>query len=335
MRLLHILFYLLFILSVNAMAHTLGVDKANLTEIKPGSYQLVTQTPAPYQTLIKTPMLPDKCVLDGNPHGIRSTSEVRFDFTCTPSLSTEDEIILPWQREGILMTVSWFNEEPVTLFSGRNGPFISLHMSEFLAGSGSVLAAAKRYTLLGIEHILAGIDHLLFVLALLLIVRGGWPLVKTISAFTIAHSITLGLATLGFLNISSAPVEATIALSIVFLCVEIIHAQQDRRPGIAYTRPWLVAFLFGLLHGLGFAGALSEIGLPPSEIPIALLFFNVGVEMGQLIFVFTVLAVLLLLKKTVKAVNNASFALQFERFTVYAIGTIASYWLIERGLAIV
>ena len=119
-------------------------------------------------------------------------------------------------------------------------------------------------------------DHLLFVLALLLIVRGPWMLVKTITAFTVAHSITLGLAALGFINVPSRPVEAAIALCIMFLCVEIVHA-------------WVVAFAFGLLHGLGFAGALADIGLPQGEIPAALLFFNVSVEIGQLIFVAAVL----------------------------------------------
>ena len=130
----------------------------------------------------------------------------------------------------------------------------------------------------------------MFVFGLMLIVRRGIQLVKTITAFTIAHSITLGLATLGFVNVPGGPVEACIALSIVFLGVEILHARQGRH-GLAYRFPWLVAFAFGLLHGLGFAGALSEIGLPKSEIPLALLFFNVGVEVGQLLFVLACLLV--------------------------------------------
>jgi hypothetical protein len=131
----------------------------------------------------------------------------------------------------------------------------------------------------------------------------------------------------------SAPVEAAIALSIVFLCVEIIHAQQGR-PGITCAYPWIVAFAFGLLHGLGFAGALSEIGLPPSEIPLALLFFNVGVELGQLVFVFAVLAVLVLLRRGAGITRESVAFMRTERVVVYIIGIAASYWLIERSLGI-
>lgn len=316
-----------------AQAHTLGVDKADLVEMKDGSYHLVSHVPPRYQPLITPAELPARCAQEGNPRGARGDYEVRFIFTCKSPLTADDEIILPWRREGAMMTVTWFGEEPVTRFAGKGGGVIALNLAEYLAGSGSIWTGAKRYTLLGIEHILVGIDHLLFVLALLFVVDGGWRLVQTITAFTVAHSITLGLATLGYINMPSAPVEAAIALSIVFLCVEIIHSQQDR-PGITFTYPWIVAFSFGLLHGLGFAGALSEIGLPPSEIPIALLFFNVGVELGQLIFVFAVLAVMALLRYGAGITRDSSAFLKAERVMVYIIGVLASYWLIERGLGI-
>ena len=189
--------------------------------------------------------------------------------------------------------------------------------------------AAKRYLALGIEHILLGIDHLLFVLALLLIVSGPWVLVKTITAFTVAHSITLGLATLGFINVPSRPVEAAIALSIAFVCVEIIHARQGRK-GLTYHYPWVVAFAFGLLHGLGFAGALSEIGLAQPEIPVALLFFNIGVEIGQLMFVAVVIGVIWGMKRLPFEPGEWTRAVP-----VYVIGTLATYWFIERVAAIV
>ena len=262
-----------------AHAHTLGVDKADLVEMKDGSYHLISHVPPRYQPLITAPELPARCAQEGNPRGARGDYEVRFVFTCESPLTADDEIILPWRREGAMMTVTWLGEEPVTRFAGKEGGVITLNLTEFLAGSGSIWAGAKRYTLLGIEHILVGIDHLLFVLALLFVVGGGWRLVQTITAFTVAHSITLGLATLGYISMPSAPVEAAIALSIVFLCVEIVHAQQGR-PGITFTYPWIVAFSFGLLHGLGFAGALSDIGLPPSEIPLALLFFQCWRRIG-------------------------------------------------------
>jgi len=316
-----------------ANAHTLGVDKADLAEMKDGSYHLVSRVPPRYQPLIAAPQLPSRCEMQGNPRGSRGAYEVRFVFTCESALTAEDEIVLPWRREGAMMTVTWLGEEPVTGFSGKDAGVITLNLAEYLAGSGSVWAGAKRYTLLGIDHILVGIDHLLFVLALLFVVGGGWRLVKTITAFTIAHSITLGLATLGYINMPSAPVEAAIALSIVFLCVEIIHAQQGRA-GITFSYPWIVAFAFGLLHGLGFAGALSEIGLPPAEIPLALLFFNIGVELGQLLFVFAVLGVLAIFRYGAGITRDSPHFLKVERVSVYVIGVLASYWLIERGLGI-
>lgn len=311
-----------------AHAHTLGVDKADLVEMKDGSYHLVSHVPPLYQPLITAPELPPRCAQEGNPRGARGVYEVRFVFTCESPLTADDDIILPWRREGAMMTVTWLGEEPLTHFAGKDAGVITLHLAEYLAGSGSILAGAKRYTLLGIEHILLGIDHLLFVLALLFIVRDPWMLVKTITAFTVAHSITLGIATLGFINVPSRPVEAAIALSIVFLCVEIIHARQGR-VGLSYRYPWVVAFTFGLLHGLGFAGALAEVGLPQKEIPLALLFFNVGVEIGQLLFVAAVIGSWWLVRAVSVRWPQWSGAIPG-----YAIGTLATFWFIERVLLI-
>ena len=154
-------------------------------------------------------------------------------------------------------------------------------MSRHPAGAWEV---ARTYLVLGVEHILFGIDHLLFVLALLLVVKGAGRVVATVTAFTIAHSITLAAATLGLVRVPGPPVEAMIALSIVFVATEIVHGARGR-PGLTARRPWIVAFTFGLLHGFGFAGALSEVGLPQNAIPLALFFFNVGVELGQLLFI--------------------------------------------------
>ncbi|MEM8769960.1 MAG: HupE/UreJ family protein, partial [Pseudomonadota bacterium] len=244
-----------------------------------------------------------------------------------------DVIELPWQREGAMLTVSWAGAGPVTAFVGREGPRITVDLTEFLAGSGSFRAGAKRYTILGVEHILEGVDHLLFVLALLFVVSTNWKLIQTITAFTVAHSITLGLATLGYINMPSAPVEAAIALSIVFLCVEIVHTRRGRK-SLTFSYPWIVAFAFGLLHGLGFAGALADIGLPPTEIPLALLFFNLGVEIGQLIFVFSVLAILALLRFLAGVTRDSNVFLLGERVVVYAVGVTASFWLLERSAAV-
>jgi hydrogenase/urease accessory protein HupE len=189
---------------------------------------------------------------------------------------------------------------------------------------------ALQYLTLGVEHILLGIDHLLFVLGLLLIVRGAGRLVKTITAFTVAHSITLVLATLGWVHIPGPPVEAVIALSIVFVAREALQ-RREGAPGLTERQPWLVAFAFGLLHGFGFAGALSEVGLPRDEIPAALLFFNLGVEAGQLIFVLAVCGALALAKRLGNARPPAVAAPAWPRRVVpYAIGGLAMFWVIER-----
>lgn len=188
-------------------------------------------------------------------------------------------------------------------------------------GSGPVVS---EYFVLGVGHILLGIDHLLFVLALVLIVRGLGLLVKTITAFTVAHSVTLALATLGVVHVPSAPVEAVIALSIVFVAAEIIRSRRGRS-GLTERAPWIVAFTFGLLHGFGFAGALAQVGLPPHDIPFALLLFNLGVEAGQLAFVAVVLA-------TIALVNRVRLPLpEWARLIPpYAIGSMAMFWVIQR-----
>jgi hydrogenase/urease accessory protein HupE len=193
------------------------------------------------------------------------------------------------------------------------------------------LEVAQTYTVLGIEHILTGFDHLLFVLALLILVQGTRRLIATITAFTLAHSLTLFAATLGWLNVPGPPVEAVIALSIVFVAGEIVHARQGR-PGLTQRRPWIVAFSFGLLHGLGFAGALAEVGLPPLSIPMALLFFNVGVEIGQLIFIAMVLGALAVTRGIALRLKIGAPS-WWWRVPPYAIGGIASFWVVQRVAA--
>lgn len=186
---------------------------------------------------------------------------------------------------------------------------------------------AWTYLVLGVEHILGGVDHLLFVLALLLIVRGGKRIIATITAFTLAHSITLVGATLGWVNVPGPPVEAIISLSIVFVAAEVIHGLRGKQ-GVTASAPWLVAFSFGLLHGFGFAGALAEVGLPQNAIPVALLMFNVGVEVGQLIFVVAMLALRFVL--THLPGREPQWA---TPAIAYGIGTIAAFWTIERVIS--
>lgn len=183
---------------------------------------------------------------------------------------------------------------------------------------------ARTYFVIGVEHILAGFDHLLFVIALVLLLQRGRAVVAAATAFTLAHSITLAGTTLGLFGLPQAPVEASIALSIVFLAVEIVKAKPGE-PRLSERVPRVVAFLFGLLHGFGFAGALREIGLPETDVPVALLTFNLGVEAGQLMIIAATMAVLAALARFApKARRPAIIA------STYLIGAVASFWFIER-----
>jgi hydrogenase/urease accessory protein HupE len=190
---------------------------------------------------------------------------------------------------------------------------------------------AWTYLVLGVEHILGGLDHLLFVLSLLLIVRGFRRIAITITAFTLAHSLTLAAATLGLVHVPAPPVEAAIALSIVFVAAEVVRGLRGK-PGLTAGAPWLVAFTFGLLHGFGFASALAEIGLPQKAIPVALFTFNVGVEIGQLLFVGAVIATVALCARLPSRLPALSARLRRWSAWVppYSIGTVAMWWVAER-----
>ncbi|RTE90643.1 HupE/UreJ family protein [Bradyrhizobium sp. LVM 105] len=215
----------------------------------------------------------------------------------------------------------------------RLSPTKTSFVVQAVPGSGEV---AATYLRLGVEHILFGFDHLLFVLALVILVRDWRRVAITVTAFTIAHSITLAAATLGFVKVPGPPVEATIALSIMLVAVEILNARRGE-PSLSARLPWLVAFSFGLLHGFGFAGALAEVGLPHHAIPIALLFFNLGVEFGQLAFVAVVLVAGSLLRTAattgLKPALIRQAAIRFDIVAAYAIGAVAAFWLIERTFA--
>lgn len=185
---------------------------------------------------------------------------------------------------------------------------------------------ARTYFVTGVEHILMGYDHLLFVLCLVLLLNGAWRVAATVTAFTIAHSLTLVATTLELISVPGPPVEAAIALSIVFLAVEIVK-RKPGEPRLSERFPWAVAFLFGLLHGFGFAGALAEIGLPQGEVPMALLTFNLGVEAGQLVIVGVAMAALWALRRA-----YALYAARIQTIFAYAIGSIAFMWLLQRIL---
>jgi hydrogenase/urease accessory protein HupE len=223
----------------------------------------------------------------------------------------------------VLVYVSLLNNVSFTYLIKPIQPFVKLNLSK------PQPPPVWQYIQLGIYHIWSGFDHLLFVLGLLFLVKKRSRLIWTITAFTVAHSITLALATLHIINVSASFTEAAIALSIAFLAVELLRHYKGIN-GFAYHYPWLVSFVFGLLHGLGFASALQDVGLPENNIPVALFLFNIGVEAGQLAFAFVMLLIIAGVRRLRFQLPQWSYKLP-----AYMIGTMAMYWFIERVLTIV
>ena len=247
----------------------------------------------------------------------------QWNFTSTEPINGEKILI-----EGVSSTlidvfvnIELQNGEQFSKIIKANDPIF------IIPKSASFSDVILTYTKFGIDHILLGFDHLLFVLALIIVTVGTWRIVKTVTAFTLAHSITLSLAALGMINIPVPPVEAVIALSIVFLAQEIVKHKKNK-DSLTYRKPWIVAFIFGLLHGFGFASALMATGLPQTDIPLALAFFNVGVEIGQLAFVLVILLVNYLIHSI-----KINFPQWVQKSPPYLIGGMASYWVVERVVA--
>ena len=303
-------------------------------EIRPGYLELNEESPNTYavlwkvpkktgQTLSLEPNFPASCINKTaiTSHAINAATLQRWYINCTNNIvgqriSIEDS---DNSNTEVLLRVKWLDGTTSTTLLKPSAPFY------IIPEKSSTADIAITYLLLGTEHILLGVDHLLFVFALLLIVNSTRRLIVTITAFTIAHSITLAGATLGFIHVPQQPVEAVIALSILFLAMEIVHGKRGH-PGAAARWPWLVAFIFGLLHGFGFAGALAEVGLPQQAIPLALVFFNVGVELGQLLFVSAVLLITWLLHH----LKQPALLEKAETIAIYTIGSLSSFWLFER-----
>jgi len=264
-----------------------------------------------------------------------------LDFEDARVSYTENTMIRRWTLDaseipiqGQVLTIEGldlvFTDVMIRLRMGNQPPEVLLlraNQNRMVIGEERDTATAiKEYLKLGIKHIMLGIDHLLFVMGLLLLSRTKWVLIKTITAFTVGHSISLALATLGVLNVPTKPLTAVIALSIVFLAMELVRYEHGRT-SLTIRNPWVVSFGFGIIHGLGFAGGLMALGLPRSEIPLALLFFNIGVEIGQLIFILVVLMVMYSLKKMEWVTPRWS-----RPVPAYAIGTLAMFWFIGRFL---
>jgi hydrogenase/urease accessory protein HupE len=322
-------------LAGTAAAHEVRPGYLEIREVQPGAYDVLWKVPAMGEFRLGMYVrLPPDC--KGAPTSgtmVGGAFVERFRAACPGGLTGKTVTIdgLSAMRTDVLARVERMDGTTQTTRLTPESPSFEV------TARPSWLEVAKTYFALGVEHILLGVDHLLFVLGLLFLV-GNWKrLVATVTAFTVAHSITLAAATLGLVHVAQAPVEATIALSVVFIAAEILHAAQGR-PGLTARAPWVVAFVFGLLHGFGFAGALRSIGLPEQDIPVALLFFNVGVEAGQLLFIAGVIAVLSLAGRLI-ALRRAGdrgpwHAEDLIRTPIaYLIGSTAAFWVVQRVVA--
>jgi hydrogenase/urease accessory protein HupE len=302
-------------------------------EIRPAFLQIDETAPQHYNVFWKVPSRGDR-VLDIEPRfdSALSVTEAeghtvldgymlfRYRITGEPGLPGTELSIRNLARTtvDVLVNINLLDGEKHTLLLQPKA------LSATIPRSPSIWNVALSYTRLGVEHILLGSDHLLFVASLMLIVSGWRMLVKTITAFTVAHSITLALVALGVITLPPQPVEVLIALSIMLVCVEAVR---QRRGGTSLTIewPWLVAFAFGLLHGFGFAGALLDIGLPRADTPTALLFFNVGVELGQLVFIALMLALVAGAARLLTVPRR-----QAALAASYGMGSIAAFWVFDR-----
>lgn len=316
---------------------TAAINSASPHELRPAYLELTTTSGSgnTYDMTWKVPVkaglplpieprFPPDCTIENESQRTRVENSlvVRFSLACETPLTGRTVLFdgLSGTLTDVLIRANWDNETEAARATADT-PSIELK------GVPSATGAAGTYFLLGLEHILLGFDHLLFVLALLLLSSGLGQLFKTITAFTVAHSLTLGLTATGWTSLPSAPVEAVIALSIVFLAREVLMklraSENNGHLSLSQRSPWIIAFAFGLLHGFGFAGALQEIGLPSGAVLLALFTFNIGVEAGQILFVAGVLVLAWPLMRMGRAQSLYQPA-------GYLIGVMATYWLIER-----
>ena len=315
----------------SARAHEFDPGYLSLTESAAGVFEVrwkVSIAGGLYEVLV--PRLPAECVVDQQlrTYVVLDAQIQNTELTCADGLANLTIAIggLPATMTDVLLRIDYLDGTSFVRRLTPNNP------SAIVPEQPSAWDVAATYLFLGVEHILFGIDHLLFVLALLLLIKGVRRLVVAVTAFTAAHSITLAAATLGWMAVPGAPVEATIALSILFLASQLSRTPVEAGTGstdaadLTTRFPWIVAFSFGLLHGFGFAGALAEVGLPEHAIPMALLFFNVGVEIGQLLFIAVVLASGWIVRRAMITVPQ-----WWMRAVAYGIGSLAAFWVFERS----
>ena len=309
-----------------AAAHELQPGFLELKEVAPGRYDVLWKLPSLGEAsdvrMPIAPIFPETCRQLGDARTERAGTAWIFTarLECKGGLTGQTLAI-----EGL----EAFSTDVLVRAQHADGG-VETHIlkpiqpSVTLRSAGDARRGAWAYLYLGIEHILLGVDHLLFVLGLLLIVRDRWMLVKTVTAFTVAHSITLAVATFGIAQVPALPLNAAIALSILFLGPEVVRRWRGET-SFTIRHPWVVAFAFGLLHGFGFASGLAQLGLPKGEIPLALLLFNVGVELGQLAFV----VLILLLERAFRQLE-IHWPILVQRLPGYAVGTLGAFWTIQR-----
>jgi hydrogenase/urease accessory protein HupE len=323
-----------FLLLAAALLSGLGLQAH---EIRPAYFEITENAAREVHVLWKQPAVGDRTLAI---RPVLSSGWLKDTYSST--ITTDVYIIRTWdipqphgpiagqtlRIEGldrtmtdVLVHISFANGQDATQMVTAAHPVLVIPTP----GKASLPVAA--YLNLGVAHIWSGIDHLLYVLGLILLTENIKTLFKTISAFTVTHSVTLAASVLQIIHVPPAPVEAVIALSVLYIAVELVHLRRGRA-GLAHRYPWLVAFTFGLLHGVGFAGALAQAGLPAHKIPLALLLFNLGIEAGQLGFVVVVLLAGYALKCLAPSVIT-----RFQWVPPYAIGGAASFWFIQRTLA--
>jgi hypothetical protein len=320
---------LLLALAPLAQAHRFAPSLLKITETSPGQFNVLWKTPAQGVSKIPlAPVWPPACeVSSASPPQQEGTGRViSFKLDCA-ALGASSVVGQVFGVDGLGANQA----SAMVMLSLRDGR----HYQEVLnpqqtaftvpqePGSGQVM---RDYSRLGIEHIWGGIDHLLFVFGLLLLVGGGGRLLWTITAFTVGHSVTLSLVTLGFFDYPVALVEFAIAVSIFVLAVELARSESA---GLFRRLPWLMAASFGLLHGMGFAGALAEVGLPQDAVPLALLFFNIGIEIGQIAFILAALGLWWLVRRPLVPWQERLLPVP-----VYVLGGLSAMWCFERGLAV-
>ena len=322
------------LVSLPAIAHDVRPGYLSLTESAPGKFDVLFKVPANAETqLALVAQLPSHCreTTARDWQALAGATVERWTIDCGAEGIESGEVVivgLELTLTDVLLHVEWSDGSRLSTVLRPEASSIR----PVRGGEDQASVPVAGFLRLGVEHILGGIDHLLFVLCLVLLVDGAKRLLATITAFTLAHSVTLALATLGLVSVPSRPVEASIALSIVLLAVERVRRYRGEEEGMTVRRPWLVSFLFGLLHGLGFAGALSEVGLPSGDIPLALFLFNVGVELGQIAFVAVVLGLLAAGRWLIRR-RPATVPRWAPLVPAYAIGCVSAAWLLERVAA--